>query len=222
MDSAKDIFWLESTVGEDDLMEYFQETAFDYELCKQNPEHARRNRPKRPLEIIAPIRPLTDFQWTVFGDCIVTSTVKASFETAQLSGAEFRTVKCYSSSGLPFEQELFELRVIGWGGMAAPSSGVHVIRECKYCGRRVYSGYTNPADLFDFDGWDGTDLFVIWPLPRYIMILPSVKSWIIENGFSGVVPRELSRLPKVVAGTLTPGSLDDWFDDDKVRAIHCN
>lgn len=213
------IFWLQSDVRTDDRLPYLETAKFDVQLCDKDRTHSKYQRAKRPLQIIAPINPRTDFQWTVFGDCVVTSEVKNAFEEAQLTGIEFNNIECHTTTGLRLEQEVFEMVVTGWGGVAPPASGVHVVEECQYCGRKIYSGYSNPSLLFDLDAWDGSDLFLIWPLPRYIMAVLAVKNVVEQRGFSGATLASLEKLPKVIAGTLTPGHLGDWFEQTKARQL---
>jgi hypothetical protein len=104
---------------------------------------------------------------------------------------------------------LFEMQVIGFGGTARPESGVHVIESCC-CGHAVYSGYTCPGKLFDVDQWDGSDIFMIWPLPRYIMITEEVRSFLKRGRYTGIKIRKLSEIPPTIAGTLTPGNIADY------------
>jgi len=63
-----------------------------------------------------------------------------------------------------------ELIVAGWGGLAPLASGIHLLEECPACGYRKYSGLEEAANLVDWSQWSGDDFFIVWPLPRYIMI----------------------------------------------------
>lgn len=215
------IFWLESAVRENDRLSDGPGMRFETELCPGDPEHTKRQRRLRPLRLIAPVRPITDFQWSQYDECIVTARVKAVFVEEAVSGVEFRKIETFTTAGDRFAtQELYELVVSGWGGMAPASSGVKVIEECPYCDRRVFSRYTNPVRLFDLERWDGSDVFLIWPLPRYILTLGRVKDLIAKNRFTGVRIRSLAELPmNPLIDTLTPGSVADWFDDERAEEL---
>ena len=106
--------------------------------------------------------------------------------------------------------------------MAASASGVRVLEECPYCKRRIFSGYTDAEKLFDVNAWDSSDVFTIWPLPRYVLATERVCDLIAEHRFSGVKALSIRNLPKVVAGTLTPGNLRDWFEEDRARQIEAD
>jgi hypothetical protein len=212
------IFWLEKCGNEEDRLLYTEETRFETEPCEQFPDHAKRQRRTRPLRVIAPIRPLANFQWTPFSEAIADPTVRSAFMRAGLSGIDFRRVETYTTAGDHFGQELYELIVTGWGGVAPAESGVKVIEECPHCHRRVFSRYTSPKLLFNVDEWDGSDVFIIWPLPRFIFVVEEVKNLIEANGFSGVRARPLSELPQhPLIRTLTPGNIFDWLPDDRAR-----
>ena len=86
-------------------------------------------------------------------------------------------------------------------------AGYAVVRACDLT---VYSCFSDASSLFDKTQWDGSDIFLIWPLPRYIFVSDRVRQLIIDGGLRGAVlvpPDEL----QCKSGTLTPGSLGDWF-----------
>jgi hypothetical protein len=162
---------------------------------------------------------MTDFEWTVYGDIIVSGEVAESFRRVGFSGVGFPPVELYSSTETPFGRESFEVRANGWGGCAPADSGVRIMQECPYCKRRVFSGYTRPERIFDLEAWDGSDVFLIWPLPRYIMVTGRVRELILDSRYSGVRVRALGELPMPIAGKLGPGHLADWFDAPRVVEI---
>jgi len=118
--------------------------------------------------------PRTDFEWTVYGDPLVSVKVARDFRAAGFTGLLFLEVEFFSTSESPFGRDSLELRPSGWGGIAPQESGVRLIEECRYCGRQVFSGYTDSSKIFDIDAWDGSDFFFIWPLPKYIMVTETV------------------------------------------------
>ena len=213
------IFWLAPGVRFEDQLCYASTTKLETKLCPHRPEHTMRSRWGRPLKVVGPVRPVTDFEWTVYGDVIVSQTMAEAFGKAGFSGVQLLPVEFYTSTETPFGRESVELRVNGWGGNAPASSGIHEIERCTYCGHRIFSGYSCPERLFNLEDWDGSDLFLIWPLPRYMMVTGRVRDFILDSKYTGVRLRRLAELPRVVAGTLTPGNLADWFDDERVHMI---
>jgi hypothetical protein len=189
------------------------------ELCSSRPEHARRSRWIRPLKVIGPIEPMTDFEWTVYGDVIVSNDIADCFRKEEFSGVQFLPTEFYTSTETPFGRPSLELRVNGWGGYAPAESGIQKIKQCPYCSHKVFSEYTRPEKLFDIESWDGSDFFLIWPLPRYLLVTGRVRDFILDSKYSGVSFKKLGELPRAVAGTLTPGNVRDWFDEDRARTI---
>lgn len=216
------IYWLSSAVNFDNQLRYSRAMRLDTELCRRRPEHAIRSRWIRPLKLTGLIEPMTDFEWTVYGDVIVSSDVAESLRKAKFSGVEFLPTEFYTSTETPFGRESAELRVNGWGGGAPAESGIHEIERCPYCERSVFSDYTHPEKLFNIEGWDGSDFFLIWPLPRYVMVTARVRDFILDSKYTGVCLKKLGDLPRGPTGTLTPGNLRDWFDKDRVRTIDAN
>ena len=143
-----------------------------------------------------------------------------AFQAAGFSGLAFCPVELFTTTETPIGRGVWELRVRGWGGMASTASGVRLLEECSSCKHQVFSGYTERSKLFREEAWDGSDFFVIWPLPRYIMVTQRVREHILGEGYSGVVVRSLAELPDVIAGTLTPGHFEDWFDEVALSRIH--
>lgn len=215
------VFLLESAVKENDRLSYRPDMSFETEPCKADPKHARHQRRSRPLRVIAPVRPRSDFQWTHYNDCIVSARVKAVMVESAISGVAFREVETFTTAGDRFAtHELYELVVTGWGGMAPASSGVTVIEECPFCRRRVFSRFTDPGRMFDLERWDGTDIFLIWPLPKFIFAMGSVRDLLARNGFSGVGICPITTVPMhPLITTLTPGSIADWFDGARVQEL---
>jgi hypothetical protein len=60
--------------------------------------------------------------------------------------------------------------VTGWAGIASPESGIRLVEVCAGCGMRKYSGVERHDKLIDWEQWSGDDLFIVWPLPKFILI----------------------------------------------------
>jgi len=211
------IYWLKADVKEDDRLRYGKGMKFRTQLCEKNPDHAYRQIRPTPLRLEFRGVTLTDFLWTSYSEAIVHKSVVAAFEEAGIAGCEFIPVDLENTMGDQVAGDLYEFRVTGWGGMASAESGVRVLEECPYCKHRVFSGYKDPARLLDLDAWDGSDIFTVWPIPRYILATEAVRDLLVQHHFTGVKAIPIEKLPKVVAGTLTPGNIRDWFDENQAR-----
>jgi hypothetical protein len=205
------VFWLKPEGRFDDRLSYGNGMNFDVRLCRGNPDHSERQIRPNPLRLEFRGARMADFMWTVYGEPIVTEEVVAAFRGAGITGCEFSLVELQNTLGDAVASDLYEMRSIGWGGMAAKASGIRVLEECPFCKRRVFSGYSNAGELFDLDAWDGSDVFTIWPLPRYLLSVEAVKQLLAKHRFTGIAAVPLCELPKPIAGTLTPGNVRDWF-----------
>ena len=215
----KKIYWLSPNVKFDDKLPYASGMQLDTRLCHADSSHAAVSRWPRPLKVIGNPRFITDFEWTVYSDAIISEDVAKGLRSNGFSGIDLNPVEFYSTTETPFGRESWELKVTGWGGVAPASSGIRVLKRCAYCGHTDYSGYTSKENLFDIDKWDGSDFFLIWPLPRYIFITDDVAKFIAKAGYSGVSVCEFKKLPNPVAGTLTPGQISDWYGKEMAARI---
>ena len=221
-----EVYFLGGDVRFDDKLVYASGTRMDTIPCPLNAglpsQHAMRQRWIRPIKVIGPVQRMTDFEWSVFSDILVEEDIVAKLQTARFTGVEFQPVQLYTTTETPIGRQLFELKVTGWGGMAHPSSGIRVRETCSFCGRTVYTECTNPENLFDIDKWDGSDFFLIWPMPRRVFITEEVATFMRRAGFTGLKMcslDSLSKSPSLVKTGYTPGHVEDWYDGEKAAEI---
>ena len=121
----------------------------------------------------------------------------------------------------PQPPRLSELVVTGWGGMAPPESGIKLIERCEGCSHYVYSAWSNPQNLIDSSQWDGSDFFVVWPLPSHIFVTECVVRVIRDNRLSGIVLKPSGDLvfPPETIPTLSTGRLSDWMPPERAREL---
>ena len=100
---------------------------------------------------------------------------------------------------------------LGRGG-ASPESGITMQYYCEACHRAKYTDPNHPELMIDPSQWDGSDLFVIWPLPRFIFVTERVVDLIRNEGYKGLkteTPGDLFKDQHVIAaisvGWLPPG-----------------
>src|SRR5580692_7188253 len=158
-------FWL----LEPDNTETMPATTSEYERVTCAAGHTRPRHPKiGNLAVSLPTtRPLSDFEWTWLSDILISEHALRVLERHKVTGFEVRPVAArYAVPSIGDPPPLFELAVTGWGGMAAQAAGVKVTEACPACRFRQYT-IADPKRLIDPMAWDGSDLFMVWPLPRY-------------------------------------------------------
>ena len=108
----------------------------------------------------------------------------------------------------------------GWGGVAATESGVMLddSRSCKVYGHVVYRSPANTSKLIGAAAWDGSDLFIVWPLPRFDIVTGKVREIIQREKFTGVKVIASSDL-NLTTGTLSPGRLSYWLWRDRAMRL---
>lgn len=209
------IYWLKPEVRQYDRLRYSASMEFSAKLCTGDPTHSCRHTRSEILRLVFPSGVQSDFSWTSYDEPIVTVGVMKFFEAAGISGCEFRTVELENTSGDSLSVNLFELRSTGWGGVASKESGIRVEKECRFCKRRVFSVFTDAESLLDIDSWDGSDMFTIWPLPRYIFVTEELRELIDDAEFTGVKMVRVEEMPVSAVGGYSPGSIFDWFEQKR-------
>jgi hypothetical protein len=143
------------------------------------------------------------------------------FRASGLTGFGVRPVKARYKRADVEPPCLWELVVTGWAGMAPPESGVRLIEDCPACGLKVYSAWTNPERLIAPSQWDGSDFFMVWPLPMDIFVTEHVAQVIGEKRLSGGVlePFEDITFPLEVVPKLSPGRLSYHMPEPRAREL---
>ena len=182
-------------------------------------EHRRPGRCLGNLSVELPEQTLADgLSWTWESDCLVSRSLLALMRSSNVAGFKTRPVEI-TVGGVSIEHTKEELVVNGWGGIARPESGVRLneSESCFACGHLVYSGVKDWSQLIDFDQWDGSDIFMVWPLPKFILVTDKVAKLLTDNSI-----RELSLTPldamEPQEGDLTPGRVGYWLSSDKIRS----
>ena len=171
-----------------------------------------------PLSVDLPLDFERDFIWTWYRDCLLTKRAVDALRKNRVTGFETLPVTARFRQSLLEPPELFELRVTGWGGIAPLSSGVRLIKHCEHCGHLVYSGFKDATKLFDPGLWDGSDFFMIWPLPAFIFLTERAKNVIERAGLEGAIFVPAEKLPPT-DGTLGPGRLSHWMPKERAHEL---
>ena len=187
--------------------------------CSVNPGHQRGGKRLGSLSVVLPEKHETDFIWTWHNDCLISPHALNVLMKNQLTGFEAKPAVIHSKKQPTETPKYLEFRPIGWGGIAPESSGVELIEYCEACGATEYSAYTNPEFLVDSSQWDGSDFFIVWPLPRFIFVSSHAHRVIADNQITGAVIEPLAALKPGLAKGFSPGKLDYWFPGDRVREL---
>jgi hypothetical protein len=187
-------------------------------ICRIFPDH-RRARRVSPLNMIVPCNSPPDIIFTWMSECLIQERARKIFEDEGLTGFSTRpaTAKVQATRAL---LDVSELIVTGWGGIAPASSGIREVERCEGCGFLRYSGIEEPSKLIDTGNWDGSDFFMIWPLPRYRFVTQRVVEVCKRHGVSGVDFSRNFPAPsgKVISG-YSPGRLSYCMPADRAHQL---
>jgi len=216
----KHLFWrMDSPSNDRKLAEWDPSVEQESIVCPEHPGHQRAGRRLGPLRVVLPADIRDDVIWTWYSECLVQDSVLKLLGGEGITGYSTREVGVRSKSerSLP---HLSEFVVTGWGGVARPSSGIQLdsVRSCPSCNLLVYTGLTNPAELLDPRQWDGSDVFMIWPLPRFIFVSDRLARLLRAEEITGVRLTKLEDLPRTFS-TLSPGRLSYWMPDERAREL---
>ena len=188
-------------------------------VCPTHEGHRRSERAIGNLAFTIPSSGIKDFTWTHMSDIVVNNRVLELFAKHHVTGFETRPAEVrFTRSAKTELPELFELVVTGWGGSPAPEAGVRLAECCPDCNRRRFA-IADPACLIDPAAWDGSDLFIVWPLPRYRFISDRLATILRREKVSGVnlIPAPEIRLEK--GATVGPGRLIMHMPEERARAL---
>jgi hypothetical protein len=190
--------------------------------CSLNAGHERGGRRLSTLSVTLPADPIDDFIWTWQSECLIQEHVRRLLEARCFSGFQAKPVKARFERDNKKTPILWEMIVTGWGGMAASGSGIRLLEHCYGCGHLRYSKVSNPEMLIDEAQWEGSDFFIVWPLPRYIFITDRVAQSIIQAEWRGVrilTPSEIDWSGISFASGFTPGRLSYSMPEGRAREL---
>jgi hypothetical protein len=153
--------------------------------CPINPRHARGRR-NSPLDMVVPCDPPPSVIFTWMSECLIQESVRVVFESEGLTGFSVLPARATikkTGADIP----VHEMAITGWGGIAPEASGIREVERCPGCGHLHYSKLERPEDLVSQKNWDGSDFFMIWPLPRFRFVTERVVEACRRHSVSGVV-----------------------------------
>jgi hypothetical protein len=163
--------------------------------------------------------PVEDFVWTWYSECLLQEHVLRALQTGGFSGFEVKPVKArFRKPASSRAQNLWELVVTGWGGIARRESGIKVVEHCDGCGHTVYSPLSNSEMLIDEKKWDGSDFFMVWPLPAFPFVSDRVAALIRKARWQGVRIDAPTEFEWGDIG-ITPGRLSYYMPEARAKEL---
>ena len=174
-----------------------EDVDWEWIKCPVHDGHQRAGKRIGELSVELPGGAVQDFVWTWLSECVVQDSVLELLRSHGLTGWEVRPVRARFKRSMDREPpRLWELVVTGWAGMASPKSGIHVVKRCDACGLVNYSAGNNPnpGSLIDMSQWDGSDIFMVWPLPRHIFVTGRLAQLLHDHRLTGARLRFLDEV----------------------------
>jgi hypothetical protein len=200
------------------IVESAEDLHFEKVRCSADWGHARPGRRLNQLNVLVPCKPVPDVMFTQFHDYLMLDRVREEFVGNGITGINFVSTKAMvkrTAGGLT----LWEAVAVGWGGHVSPKSGVHLEEECSVCHHRHYSAISDPERLIQLDQWDGSDVFMIWPLPKFMFVTERAARLITQSRITGI--NLLKALPPslIESDGFGPGGLGLWMPDERAHMI---
>ncbi len=188
-------------------------------ICPRHDGHQRPGKRLTNLSVALRGNVVEDFVWTWYSECLIQDHVLELFQKNAITGVEVKPVKAvFKRRTDRVPPRLWEIVVTGWAGMAPPESGIMVKDRCEACNLARYSGCTSLGKLIDISQWDGSDVFMVWPLPKFRFVTDRVAHLIRENRLTGVELRRPEELGDLSRG-FGPGRLSYWMPEARAREL---
>lgn len=184
--------------------------------CPLNAGHRRAWRVPGSVTIDTDESDSGECLWTPLADCLLSDTVISELRAKGITGFATGEVHATGERFIPYTY--FQLLVRGWGGLARKECGIELVYSCDGCGYQKYSSLLDPTQMFDVDSWDGSDVFMIWPLPQFIFVTSRVVDAFRNMHVSGVEFQPIEEV--VTTGTgFAPGRLSHFFPAEQAARI---
>ncbi len=212
-------FWLLESPHNQKLAILAGDTQFEKVICPANEGHRRPGRRLGDLSVTVDPSGIKDFTWTWSSDVLLSERVLDVFLKHRVTGYEIKpTVISFPKRNTEKPPAMFELIITGWAGMASSAAGLSVVKSCSACNSMTYT-IAGPSRLIDPAAWDGSDLFIVWPLPRYPFLSDRLAKILREERMTGVKLVKATDIPFEPGNQATPGRLRDWMSDSRARAL---
>src|SRR6266536_1266524 len=148
--------------------------------CPITKEHVGGSRRISPLYVQVKHDRRDDLMiWCWGPGCVVHEQLLGDFAQQGFTGYQIRPATVRFRDGST-SIDYRELIVTGWAGMAAPESGIRVVKSCPACHWKTYSAFNDIERLIDWTQWTGDDFFIVWPLPLFTLITERVAQFLLS------------------------------------------
>ncbi len=200
-------FWLLEPPANQPRAEDTPGTKYATIICPAHDGHRRAGDRLADISVLVHPSGARDFTWTWYNEVLISERVLDIFEKNHVTGFETRPARvAYPDKIKARPPHLFELVVTGWGGLAAPTAGLTLVESCPACGHKTYT-IAEPSRAIDATAWDGSDLFIVWPLPSFRFASDRLASIIRQESISGVKLILAPEIPLERGDGLSPGPL---------------
>jgi hypothetical protein len=219
IDPTTQKFWVLRQPGNQRPLMRAAYPEFEETPCPATDRHSARRRRTGSLHVIANPSVTRDFNWTWQHDMLITPRTLAVFEKHQVTRFEVRPVNVqYPTPIKARPPELYEVVITGWGGLPSREAGLTVIESCPSCGHRNYE-IAKPGLVINPGAWDGSDLFMVWPLPRFPFANDRLAKIIRGEKLSGVKLVPAPAIPLNPGDDFDPGSLFQWMPEQRAQEL---
>jgi len=187
----------------------------EHKACPITTEHMGGSRRISPLavKLARNLRGETMI-WCWVEGLVIHERVLDGFRQQGFTGYRTREATVRFRDG-KLSNEYHEFIVTGWAGVARAESGVRVKKGCPVCHWKNYTGITTYESLIDWSQWTGDDFFIVWPLPRFILITERVAQWILSHEVKSYRLRGLDDFDQPVGvNGFTVGRLSNYIPED--------
>jgi hypothetical protein len=169
------------------------------------------------LSVVLPDSEVEDFVWTWYSECLIQDRTLELLRSCRFTGFEVKPVRARFGRSAKQPPNLWEIVLTGWAGMAKPESGIRFdeSKSCPVCSYFRYTGLSNPEQLIDESRWDGSDFFMVWPMPTHVFATNRVIHTVREYHLTGIQVMPVSKLEK--SEGYTPGRLSYWMPENQAR-----
>ena len=189
-------------------------------VCPIIPGHRRGGKRMSDLSVKLPRGVVQDFVWTWYSECLIQDHVLELFRRESFTGFDVKPVKARFKTSAVAPPRLWELVVTGWSGLARLESGIRRTYFCEACKHAKYSEISDAERLIDESRWDGSDFFIVWPMPRFVFVTDRVANCIRGHRLSGTMLSEVRELNGIgKEDGLGGGRLSYWMPKGRAREL---
>lgn len=170
------------------------------------------------MDMVIPCDPAPHVIFTWMSECLIKESVRLIFESEGLTGFSALPARAkIKKTGASIS--VHELAITGWGGIAPEASGIREVERCAGCGHLVYSRLEAPEKLIDIRNWDGSDFFMVWPLPRFRFVTERVVEACQRYGVTGVVFSQNLPIDRTEGASYSPGRLSYYMPRERAHLL---